>query len=116
MREHKFKAWWKDTMEPVVDFMQEYTMDVLDGHSENPFIHVDWTGLRDKNSVEVYRGDRFGGIWEHSYVDYCDKCVSMQLFFDDFGCAQCSGDVTWQNFLEKPEEIEVTGNIYEGGK
>lgn len=57
MREIKFRAWWKDTMEPIEDFMEEYLIGVLDGKPDNPFIYSQFTGLKDCHGKEIYEGD-----------------------------------------------------------
>ena len=57
MRPIKFRAWWKDTLEPIPDFMEQYNIEVLDGKDDNPFIYSQFIGQHDKNGKEIYEGD-----------------------------------------------------------
>jgi len=57
MKEIKFRAWWKDTMEPIPDFMEQDIIEVLNNDPDNPFIFSQYTGLKDKNGKEIYEGD-----------------------------------------------------------
>jgi len=54
MRQTKFRARWKDTGKVIPDFMEDYTMDAI---NDEGFIVEQWTGLLDKNEVEIYEGD-----------------------------------------------------------
>ncbi len=120
MRNLEFRAWWKDTMEPIPDFMEQYTIDVLDDSPDNPFIHSQFTGLLDCEGHGIWEGDilefdgyEWGGRDNREVVEWKNREV-----------------VEWKNgeFIaiglsrsEWSQWCKVIGNIYEnptllGGK
>ena len=123
MREIKFRVKNKHTGEwlygsslsstqigtyPLHHFWEEVQEDWIDSDTVG-----EYTGLHDKNSKEIYEGDKLGGIWEDGYIAYCDECKSFEYFMDEFGCSQCSGDTHWSEMVENDGKLEVVGNIYE---
>lgn len=54
MRQIKFRAFWKDTLKEVLDFNEQYLIECL---NDDSFIVNQFTGLKDKNKVEIYDGD-----------------------------------------------------------
>ena len=47
-----------------------------------------------------------------SIIAYCDKCKSFQCIDFKFGCFNCLGDYSWQEFLEEMEtgECKILGS------
>lgn len=135
MRELKFRAWDKITKRYYDvsglefgengDLCEIYLAGIQIDES-NPTAHVRMpsdvileqdTGIKDKNGKEIYDGDILGGIYEHGYIAYCDKCKQSQFFDADMGCMMCSGDIYWRDIVESEHEgeLEVIGNIHENG-
>jgi len=112
MREIKFRARWKDTGEPILDFNDDYVIDVC---NDDAFIVEQYTGLNDKNGVEIYEGDIiFLEQWRpKTYAVGFHKgsfCLSnitpyLELHYIEGSDAQIIG-----NIYENPELLEVTND------
>ena len=126
----KFRAWIKENyyddkpymlhqvnaVEPNGDIqinsVLHETKGLYDCHSANEIELMQYTGLKDKNGVEIYEGDIIGldGFWSY-YIDFHDGA------FRKIPCNQAQ-KLNWPwNPLEKVTiEVhgwEVVGNIYE---
>lgn len=107
MRKIKFRAFWRDTLKPVEDFNEEYTISAC---NDEAFIVNQFTGIKDKNGKEIYEGDRllislYGDEWGATVRDY-----QGVLIVDVEGEPY---NTTAIQFLDDDCEIEVIGNIYE---
>jgi uncharacterized phage protein (TIGR01671 family) len=124
MREIKFRAWdvWG---KKIIDWREIYdnkpfNYDFHMGVTGN-LIPLQYTGLKDKNRVEIYEGDIIGDKKSWSIVIWCDKCIGWQYAWYDFDlgekiCHMCKGDFditeTFENGISCDDE-KVIGNIYE---
>jgi len=112
----KFRAWWKDTMEPIPNFMEENTLDVLNDSLDNSFIFSQFTGLHDKNGKEIWEGDIVkrwtsdGGQYI-GIIKFNDGCFDVEGFAGKYGKLRDYVKVYVANHA-----IEVVGNIYENSK
>ncbi len=118
-REIKFRAWDKID-ERFLDNDEPFEI-YIDGSFQGLRGAIDWnedyeimqcTGIKDKNGVEVYEGDKIklekinGKFWEVFYDEGSWELKNSREYYNN-GDYYRGDDIDW-------EDCEVIGNIYEG--
>ena len=123
MREIKFRAWIKDMMwypdklSPFHKIAAPYILKLdpqsIDDKSsimdEIGFTLMQYTGLKDKNGVEIYEGDVVE--WEDRTAD--DMYGGDVIYPNE--AVEFKGAAFYPVSMMPGEEFEVIGNIYENG-
>ncbi|MGH2326549.1 YopX family protein [Leuconostoc lactis] len=111
MREIKFRAWFSrdnsyvephTIQEMIFQKVSDIPLDVL----YNEFEFEQYTGLKDKNRVEIYEGDIIVNHWDDE-----ERGVVEYDSYDGFNITpNLSNQAYWSRMLV---ELEVIGNIHE---
>lgn len=119
MREIKFRVWDKESesmLQDVSTWTDDYT-DMLNTtinyiKNEGECELMQYTGLKDKNGVEIYESDLLD-IEEYgkAKVIFIDGAFMAEWLHEDCYSMELS-QITWKN-RNKKDLFEVIGNIYE---
>lgn len=119
-REIKFRIWDKSFKKFLEDDYESKNVIDRDG---NLFMYVlsetfrdlyfykllknieisEYTGIKDKNDVEIYEGDIVWNEWDEEY----------QVVIYDEGEYKLKGETSVQNLWESLDYIDIRGNVYE---
>lgn len=106
MREIKFRAWNGKEMKTAFDLSQNPRY-WWEENKDYPLMQ--YTGLKDKNDVEIYEGDIIEQLSERTYesvkgtVKYIDGSYLLEYLSGDDGCY----------LFDEVAYNQVLGNIYE---
>lgn len=83
MREIKFRAWLKETKEMIPVYQIDFNNGIINSESawrmESEYILEQFTGLHDRNGVEIYEGDKVSDGENIMIVSWDDKFASFAL-------------------------------------
>jgi len=110
MRDIKFRA-WHQKVKIMSDSFNVWDMQLPGIEIDRGGILMQYTGLKDKNGVEIYEGD----ITNFGVIEWCEN-----IGFDGGGgnhsgfyFKRCAGELEYHDNMD---ECEVIGNIYENPK
>lgn len=111
MRDFKFRAWDNNIKKMII---QEHT-DRIDKILHYWETHIkttvmQYTGLKDKNGVEIYEGDIIGHNGFLGYVAYINRGNCNVL---GYALISLINNRIFYMFCDESDNYEVIGNIYE---
>lgn len=111
-REIKFRAWikkYKRMSEVTSLFPRKKSLQcTFDRYTFDEVELMQYTGLKDKNGVEIYEGDivhLWGGEYAQGFYEYDEKIAIENLIIDGYFIIE---------YLQTGN-VEVIGNVFENG-
>lgn len=116
-REIKFREWETERKTMVIGEREDYDDSVsfrFEHEEGGERILMQYTGLKDKNGVEIFEGDIV--YWESTIMNK-NQWQGVVKFIGAGFCVQTSGNSRntpdWLYAATKDETLEIIGNIYE---
>ena len=113
MRDIKFRAWTDEGMMPVTrltfagSLVYVYDSETDYEYQCNSDNLMQYTGLKDKNGVEIYEGDICTQLYIRKFGEQDNPRLQGQVTFDATRGWCVAFEPIW------PNDIEVIGNIYQ---
>ena len=115
-REIKFRAWDKKNRQWIYAALADINVgmgSLLQAMADDRVEEVDrYTGLKDKNGVEIYEGDIVESVAFKDYVIFADGMFTLRRSGKSVNISNFTTEKQYQP-LHWLEPVEVIGNIYE---
>ncbi len=124
-REIKFRAWYYNKMQCCFHISDEGVVcecyyggwgDSGSADYHKDAILMQYTGLKDKNGIEIYEGDIVQFLYKHPENSEPLRLVTCEIFWHPEGawCLKWPGKEPYLNGARlNPEKYEIIGNIYQ---